>query len=121
VRIWSLADGALLGVLRPPAGPGPEGKLYAVALSPDGETVACGGYSGSSWDRTHSIYLFERRTGRLVQRLTGLPETVKCLVFSRDGTRLAVSLGGGSGIRVWDAASWQPAGQAAGYGGSSYS
>lgn len=30
VRVWSLADGALLRTIRLPAGPGDVGKLYAV-------------------------------------------------------------------------------------------
>jgi WD40 repeat protein len=43
-RIWSLASGELLRVLRPPLGPGNEGKLNAVAISPDGAIVAAAGY-----------------------------------------------------------------------------
>jgi hypothetical protein len=39
-RVWDLTSGKLLQVLRPPIGPGDEGKLYAVAISPDGETVS---------------------------------------------------------------------------------
>lgn len=35
-RVWSLPDGKLLRVLRPPRGEGNEGKISAVALSPDG-------------------------------------------------------------------------------------
>lgn len=47
VRLWSLSAGRdqlrLLRVLRPPLGAGNEGKLYAVAISPDGQTIATGG------------------------------------------------------------------------------
>ena len=46
VRLWSLPDGKLLRTLRPPIGPGNDGKVYAVALAPDGSWVAAGG-----WDR----------------------------------------------------------------------
>ena len=45
-RVWDLKSGKLLEVLRPPIGPGDEGKLYAVAIAPDGETVAVGGWTG---------------------------------------------------------------------------
>jgi hypothetical protein len=45
VRVWSLADGALARTIRLPAGPGNVGKAYAVALSPDGELIAAGGWS----------------------------------------------------------------------------
>ena len=44
VRLWSLPDGKLLRTLRPPIGPGDEGKVYAVALAPDGSWVAAGGW-----------------------------------------------------------------------------
>ncbi|MEB3254760.1 MAG: hypothetical protein VKJ05_00080, partial [Synechococcaceae cyanobacterium] len=46
-RVWDLANGGrLAAVLRVPVGEGDEGKLYAVALSPDGALVAQGGFTG---------------------------------------------------------------------------
>ncbi len=43
VRLWDLASGAWLKTFRPPLGKGDEGQIYAVAMSPDGQTVAAGG------------------------------------------------------------------------------
>jgi uncharacterized caspase-like protein len=43
VRVWSLADGALERTIWLPAGPGNVGKAFAVAISPDGATIAPGG------------------------------------------------------------------------------
>lgn len=62
-RVWEIESGRLLSVLRPPLGEGHEGKLYAVALSPDGATVAVAGWSGYEWDKTPSIYLLDRASG----------------------------------------------------------
>jgi WD40 repeat protein len=59
-RVWSLTDGHLLNTLRIPIGSGNEGKLFAVALSPDGQTVALGGWTGWDYDGSASIFLFDR-------------------------------------------------------------
>src|SRR5262245_8560058 len=45
VRIWSVADGRLLRTIWIPAGPEYVGRVYAVAISPDGSTVAAGGWT----------------------------------------------------------------------------
>ena len=54
LRIWDLRSGTLLQTLRPPIGEGEEGKLYSVAMSPDGEWVAAGGWSRAG-DSSHNI------------------------------------------------------------------
>src|SRR5215470_10952305 len=85
VRVWELASGRLLHTLRPPLGAGDEGKSSAVALSPDGNIIAAAGWTGFDWDKANSIYLFDRASGRLRQRLTGLPNVIRHLAYSRDG------------------------------------
>jgi WD40 repeat protein len=120
-RVWEIDSGRLLTVLRPPLGEGDEGKLHAVALSPDGATVALAGCTGWDWDTMMSIYLFDRTTGRLLRRVSGLPEVINHLAFSPGGHWLAVSLGGQSGVRVFEAASWRESGQDRRYGDSSHS
>lgn len=112
-RVWELAAdrsaARLVRVLRPPIGAGDEGKLYAVALSPDGQTIAVGGWTGINGEQD-CIYLFERESGRLVRRLLGLPNVINHLVFAPDGRYLAAALGGGEGVRVYDTTTWQLAG-----------
>ena len=51
VRVWSLADGKLLRTIRMPAGPGNVGKIYAVAISPDSDLVAAGGWTNGAEER----------------------------------------------------------------------
>ncbi len=107
VRLWSLPEGKLRGVLRPPIGAEQEGELYAVAITPDGRRVFAAGATGGSWDGTFSIYLFDVRRGAMIGRLPGLPSPVYALAVSPDGSRFAAGLARG-GARVWDATSGKP-------------
>jgi WD40 repeat protein len=111
VRIWDLADGALLGVIRPPIGPGHQGQLHAVALSREGELVAADGSTGSGPAQEYAIYLFARATGRMLKRIGGLPGTVRQLTFSRDGKRLAAAISSG-GVRLYSVQDGQELGRA---------
>ncbi len=101
LRVWERVTGRLLRVLRPPIGQDNEGKMYAAAISPDGDTVAGAGWSGLEWDGTHSIYLFDRSSGRMLTRITGLPESIPHLAFSPDGRILLVTFHGKYGIRFY--------------------
>jgi len=120
-RVWKLADGSLLQTLRVPVGENQEGRLVAVAISPDGERVAVGGYTGK-YSGEHSVYFFERASGRIKGRIAGLPNVVLHLAWSPDGQRLAIALAEKNGIRVH--ATHPPYAEIArdaDYGGASYS
>ena len=80
VRIWSLADGKLERTIRLPAGPGDVGKVYAVAMSPEGDLIAAGGWTRwTDADPQEQIYLFDREKSTLVKRIEGLPGAVDFL------------------------------------------
>jgi WD40 repeat protein len=103
VRVWSVTDGKLLRTIRMPAGPGDIGKIYAVAMNPDGDLVAAGGWTRLATDaREESIYLFETRTGKMTARIAGVPATTHSLAFSSDGRYLAAGLFARNGLRVYD-------------------
>ncbi|MFO1433525.1 MAG: hypothetical protein U1F76_26080 [Candidatus Competibacteraceae bacterium] len=119
-RVWELNTGKLLQILRPPLGEGDEGKLNAVAISPDGATVAVGGYTGYDWEKSVSIYLFDRDSGRLIRRITGLPEVVLHLTWSPDGRYLAAALWGANGIRLYRTVDFSEVARDEAYGSDSY-
>jgi WD40 repeat protein len=121
VRVWELATGRLLRILRSPIGTAQEGRIEAVALSPDGRTVATGGWTGDEWDTTYSIYLFDRESGRLVRRLPGIPKIVFHLAYSPDGRWLAATLGGRDGVRLYRTVDWTLVAEDRAYGGRSES
>ena len=81
VRVWSVADGKLLHTIRMPAGPGNIGKIYAVAMSPDGDLVAAGGWTAAPASEQF-VYLFDARTGKMAKRISGLTSSTHSLAFS---------------------------------------
>src|SRR5262245_47980441 len=118
VRLWWLPQGKLLNTLRPPIGPGNDGKVYAVAMAPDGSWVAAGG-----WDAL--VYIFQTATGAVMTRLGPLPVAIFHLAVSPDGRFLAATLFGGYGLRVWERtgaglATWRLVAEDNGYGNHSY-
>lgn len=103
VRVWEVESGRLLAVLRPPIGPLLGGQMRAVAMSPDGATVAASGYTATDTATGHSVFLFDRVTYKLKSVLVGgLPQPVQGLAFNPDGTKLAATTLRQGGLRVYN-------------------
>jgi len=98
IRFWDAATGEPLRVLRPPLGRGNEGRLYALALSPDGRRLAVGGYGAKT---SGDIFLIDTASTTVELVLKGHENVIIALAFSRDGRKL-VSGSGDNTARIWD-------------------
>ncbi|MBX9637654.1 MAG: caspase family protein [Nitrosomonas sp.] len=99
VRVWDLASGKTIRILRGQIGPGDEGKIYAAALSPDNRWLALGG-----WFNDDSIRLIDLLSGQVVRLLQDHRNVILSLAFSADGRRL-VSGSFDNTARIWDVTS----------------
>ncbi len=120
LRLWDLHTGDLLKTYRGPIGAGNEGQLYSGTISPDAKWVAGAGWTAKEWDNAGSIYLFNRASGKLMKRLSGLENIIAHLCVSKDGQYLGATLGGRQGVRVWNTQTWQPIFRDTNYADSSY-
>ncbi len=92
VRLWQLPAGRLLRTIKVPARPGEHGKLYAVAISPDGKQIAFAGHTGQKNKTTfetrtyfdYEIYVHDLSSGNRLHTLT-VPGIVDDLSWSPSG------------------------------------
>jgi len=96
IRVWNLETGRTERTLRGQIGEGHEGKIFAMALSPDGRWLAAGGFP-SRW----GIRLYNFHTGKLVALLSGHSNVVLSLAFSPD-SRYLVSGSFDNKAILWD-------------------
>ena len=119
-RLWSLSTGELIRTLRPEISPSGEGRLFTVAISPDGRLIVTGGSTGFEPGKGSSFYVFEAATGQLLRRVGGLPEFVNRLAWSPDGRYVAAGLLGANGIRLFETSEWREVARDVDYAGAVY-
>jgi WD40 repeat protein len=108
IRLWDARTGSLRHSL-----PGRGGKVYALAFSPDGKTLAAAVENGTA-------LLWDVQTARLLRTFRGHYGPVLALAFSPNGRVLATGgemfrgynnsqypetksyLAGGDGVKLWD-------------------
>jgi WD40 repeat protein len=103
-RLWSLPTGQLVRVIRPPISGGIFGQVDAVAITPDGKTIALAGDDARcEFDAApcQFVDLYNSADGTLLKRLGPYRAIVYELAFSPDGSRLAAAAGK-QGLFVWD-------------------
>jgi tetratricopeptide (TPR) repeat protein len=88
VKFWDVATGRLQRTLKPGDG------VVAMALSPGGDTLLTGGYSGL-------LKLWDFATGELLADLKGGGDHVYGVAFSPDGRILAAGRRNGT-VQLWD-------------------
>ena len=94
VKHWRVADGELIRTIT-----GHRDTLYALALSPDGKTLATGSYD-------QQIKLWNAETGTEMKTLRGHNGAVFALGFRADGKLLA-SASADRTVKLWDVVSGQ--------------
>ncbi|MBU0515250.1 MAG: caspase family protein, partial [Proteobacteria bacterium] len=91
VRVWEIESGRTVRKFLGEIGPGQEGKVYAMALSPDNRLLAVGGWfpGGDSGMALAAVRLYDFNTGKIKDLLTGHTNVVTALAFSGDSRFLA--------------------------------
>lgn len=88
IRVWDWQAGRTVRILRGEVGPGDEGRIFAMVISPDGRRLAVAGQMAPPGQKEQRIRIYDLATGELVQLLAGHTAKVVALAFSPDGTRL---------------------------------
>ncbi|MBI1764504.1 MAG: WD40 repeat domain-containing protein, partial [Acidobacteria bacterium] len=102
IRVWDVETGRLARTIQGEIGDGIEGKIYAMALSPDERYLAVGGLLVGDRANASAIRLHNFRTGAVVGTLLkGHDNIILALAFSPDG-RYLVSGSGDHTARIWD-------------------
>jgi WD40 repeat protein len=106
IRVWDLSTGKTVRTFRGEASEGDSGKVYTMALSPDGKWLAAGGWmdkSTASLPCCGDIRLYDFASGELKTLLRGHTSVVESIAFSPDSKKLISGSGQGDfSAIIWD-------------------
>jgi WD40 repeat protein len=91
LRVWDLQSGKQIGNDWRDEG----GRVYVIALSPDGKKVASGSGDGA-------VRLWDVDTGKVIAKWVGHTRNAYCVCWSRDGGRVVSGAVCDGTARVWD-------------------
>ena len=114
-KLWNAETGEYIRTFRIPIDIGNEGKLYACAISPDGDTVVLGGWTGWDWFSKTSIYIFNTKTGEMTGRTGDFGNVIFDMEFSKNGKYLAIGLAFDYGVKIITTSNWKELYTLAGY------
>lgn len=95
VKLWDLATGELLSTIRIPSDQLHVGRINGVSFSPDGKTLAAGGFTGFNAGE-NCVYFYDVESGEMIGRSPSTAE-INHLAYSPDGRFLAVAVSNGAG------------------------
>jgi len=105
IRVWDSKTGKEKKKILGQIGAGNEGKIYAIALSPDEQFLAVGGFINSG--NGERIRLYNYQSGKLLRILKSHTNVVTDLAFSSDGKYL-LSGSFDKTIKLWNMKTFTP-------------
>lgn len=103
IKKWDIESGEIVMEYRSKIGPGFEGAVYFIELSPDNTFIAAGGWFGPEDESEDlgDIRIFDYHTGEVIQVLKGLGSPPKNINISSD-SRYVIAGDAYSKILKWD-------------------
>jgi WD40 repeat protein len=109
VKVWDIDRGYIKREFLGQIGPGSEGMVYTIDVSPDDKLLAVSGWMGKDDESEDlgDIRIYNYQTGELKKRLKFHSDAVKTVRFSDEGSWLISADASGFVIR-WDCSNWAP-------------